>query len=75
MSFEPGTVICANCHECEEEHCPACESCPHEPSKECCMEGWPEKVKEHERQHWATRADAPDPAHPEPEAGRNGGER
>lgn len=56
MSFVEGTVLCANCGEAEEEHCVKCESCTGEPTKECCMEGWSEQAKEHERQHWAAKA-------------------
>lgn len=56
MSFKEGTILCANCGDSEEEHCEKCWSCPREPTKECCMEGWPEKLKEHERQHWAAKA-------------------
>lgn len=56
MSFVEGTILCANCDESEEEHCATCESCPREPTKECCMEGWPEHLKESERRHWAAKA-------------------
>jgi hypothetical protein len=56
MSFEPGTTICANCRESEDEHCVTCGCCPREPTKECCMEGWSEATKEYERRHWANRA-------------------
>ena len=50
MSFEAGTVICANCGAAEDEHCVTCWSCPRDPIKECCMAGWPEHLKAHERQ-------------------------
>jgi hypothetical protein len=74
MSFEPGTTICVNCRESEEEHCPTCESCPGEITKECCMEGWPEKLKESERRRWATQAAPAQPverAHADDEGEQN----
>lgn len=55
MTFREGTILCAECGDGEDEHCPTCLSCPREPTKECCMEGWPEAIKESERAYWASR--------------------
>lgn len=55
MSFEPGEVMCENCGEIESNHCADCGSCRNEAPQECCMAGWSEEAKTHERKVWAKR--------------------
>lgn len=51
MTFQIDYSMCT-CGESEEDHCAVCETCPHERPKGCCMEGWPQHLKDAENAYW-----------------------